>query len=396
MRGIRRVDRLSLRAPLLAWAIAQSAAAGVVVVPIPQAAGSTQYLRASLSASGGVAALSANNASGRLVRWSESTGALIECASPGPLGVSYSIKVTDIGTITGGWSQPAAPFLRGGALWQATGALSIGPFGGSGAYGEAVAGSTNGYPYFITDVQQGLMYQLGSTGAPVSRGRPAGTGLVYPRDASRDGGACALAASTATGLRAYRWTLAGGFQQLPLLEGASDASPIAISDDGATVVGVSATTSGQQGFVWGVKTGLVSIGFPAGATIGHLAASGDCTLVCGQYTAGGASTTFVWSADGGLATASAFASSRCFTPAGPIEFLDFNADGTVAVARIGAQTALLKGLGCLAGDFDRDGDVDAADLAELLANWGGSGPTDLDGDGATSAPDLAVVLANWT
>jgi hypothetical protein len=321
---------------------------------------------------------------------------LIECASPGPLSISYPIKVTNIGTTTGGWYQPAAPFLRGGALWQASGALSIGPFGGSGAFGEAVAGSTNGFPYFITDVPQSSMYQLGSTGGPVLRGRPAGTSSVFPRDANQDGSACVLSATTASGLRTYRWTLAGGFQQLPLLAGATEASPIAMSDDGLRIVGVSSGPAGQQGFAWGVKSGLVSMGIPAGASIGNIAASGDCALVCGQYTVGGTTTGFVWSADGGLVSASAFAHSRCFTPAGPVEFLDFNADGTIAVARVGTQAVLLKGLGCTAGDFDRDGDVDAADLAALLANWGSAGATDLDGDGTTAASDLAVVLANWT
>ena len=385
---------------LLAMTLASSAGASVVVVPVPQATGTTQYLRASLSASGGIAAFSANNASGRLIRWTESTGALVECASPGPFSISYSIKVTDIGTTTGGWHQAAAPSLRGGALWLSGGSLSIGPFGGSGAYGEAVAGSTNGYPYFITDFEQGVMYQLNSAGAPISRGRPAGTTAVFPRDASRDGGACVLAASSATATHAYRWTLAGGFRQVPLLAGATATSPVAISDDGLRVIGVSTADSGQQGFVWsvdsGADSGLVSMGMPPGASIGNLAASGDGSLACGQYTVRGVTTHFVWSADAGLMTASAFAASRCLAAGAPVEFLDFNSDGTVAVARIGAQTVLLKGLGCTAGDFDRDGDVDAADLATLLANWGSRGDTDLDADGTTAGSDLAVILANWT
>ncbi len=48
-----------------------------------------------------------------------------------------------------------------------------------------------------------------------------------------------------------------------------------------------------------------------------------------------------------------------------------------------------------AGDFQLDGDVDAADLGILLNNWGLPGVTDLDGDGVTNAADLATVLSNW-
>ncbi len=47
-------------------------------------------------------------------------------------------------------------------------------------------------------------------------------------------------------------------------------------------------------------------------------------------------------------------------------------------------------------DLDGNGHVDAADLASLLAAWGGTGPADLDGDGVVGASDLAVLLAAWT
>ncbi|MDI9402485.1 MAG: hypothetical protein QM516_01310 [Limnohabitans sp.] len=47
------------------------------------------------------------------------------------------------------------------------------------------------------------------------------------------------------------------------------------------------------------------------------------------------------------------------------------------------------------GDFDFDGDIDAADLAELLAGWGLGGATDIDGDGLTGASDLSMLLGSW-
>jgi hypothetical protein len=39
--------------------------------------------------------------------------------------------------------------------------------------------------------------------------------------------------------------------------------------------------------------------------------------------------------------------------------------------------------------------VNAADLAVILNNWGGSGAGDLDGDGSVGAADLSAVLNAW-
>jgi len=54
----------------------------------------------------------------------------------------------------------------------------------------------------------------------------------------------------------------------------------------------------------------------------------------------------------------------------------------------------------ITGDLDGDGDVDLADLAALLSNYGtpsGAGPEDgdLDGDGDVDLSDLAALLANY-
>ena len=48
-------------------------------------------------------------------------------------------------------------------------------------------------------------------------------------------------------------------------------------------------------------------------------------------------------------------------------------------------------------DLDSDVDVDAADLAELLASWGvcAACPADFDGDRDVDAADLAQLLGNW-
>ena len=51
---------------------------------------------------------------------------------------------------------------------------------------------------------------------------------------------------------------------------------------------------------------------------------------------------------------------------------------------------------CL-GDLDNSGDVGAADLSLLLADWGSSAESqaDLDGDGEVGAADLSLLLAAW-
>ena len=46
------------------------------------------------------------------------------------------------------------------------------------------------------------------------------------------------------------------------------------------------------------------------------------------------------------------------------------------------------------GDFNSDGNINAADLANLLNAWGTAGG-DLNGDGNTNAADLAALLNGW-
>ena len=47
-------------------------------------------------------------------------------------------------------------------------------------------------------------------------------------------------------------------------------------------------------------------------------------------------------------------------------------------------------------DLNNDGAVNAADLAALLNNWGGSGVGDIDNSGTVNGADLAALLSAWT
>jgi hypothetical protein len=69
----------------------------------------------------------------------------------------------------------------------------------------------------------------------------------------------------------------------------------------------------------------------------------------------------------------------------------------VFAARIGADGALGGPGGGVTGDLNGDGIVDAADLADLLGQWGAKGGScDLDGDGSVGATDLAILLGAWS
>jgi hypothetical protein len=69
----------------------------------------------------------------------------------------------------------------------------------------------------------------------------------------------------------------------------------------------------------------------------------------------------------------------------------------VFASRIGADGVLGQPPAGNPADLNGDGLVNAADLADLLGQWGQKGGSaDLDGDGSVGAPDLAILLGAWT
>lgn len=80
---------------------------------------------------------------------------------------------------------------------------------------------------------------------------------------------------------------------------------------------------------------------------------------------------------------------------------DVRGDGSVVLA-VGAGAGVEGGRLWLVAigarrtaDLDGDGIVNGADLAALLAAWGGVGPADLDWSGGVDGVDLARLLADW-
>lgn len=72
------------------------------------------------------------------------------------------------------------------------------------------------------------------------------------------------------------------------------------------------------------------------------------------------------------------------------------ATGSLIEAGVDDVRVAISGCPTVTGDLNADGVVDAADLAIMLNNWGGSGATDLDSNGITDAADIAALLNAWT
>jgi subtilisin family serine protease len=72
-------------------------------------------------------------------------------------------------------------------------------------------------------------------------------------------------------------------------------------------------------------------------------------------------------------------------------------DPTYGHGRVNALAAVIAATTppCGPADLDCDGEIGPADLALLLADWGGSGEGDIDGDGEVGPADLALLLAGW-
>ena len=76
--------------------------------------------------------------------------------------------------------------------------------------------------------------------------------------------------------------------------------------------------------------------------------------------------------------------------------LDYFIDATVPAGGNGFRFATAPS-NFVPGDFNRDGTVNAIDLAEILSAFGFVNPLlDLNGSGLADAADLATVLSNWS
>lgn len=215
--------------------------------------------------------------------------------------------------------------------------------------------------------------------------------------------------------RAIRWRLAGGGygvgELLALPPETTRADAIGVSPDGAWIVGAVDLRLQQHASAWNELGEWHDLGAIPG-NVGNIAYDRNVHGVAVGHTSQGLSihraTLYV---DGAVHNLNDLVVNN---PAiGVSEFLHvataINADGSIVgrfgefatkepLFPIGARTFLLRPVGCeLPGDFDSDGDVDLADLGALLADFGCAGecPGDIDGDGQTDLGDLGLILANF-
>jgi probable HAF family extracellular repeat protein len=100
--------------------------------------------------------------------------------------------------------------------------------------------------------------------------------------------------------RAFRWTEAGGVQDLGVLPGGLDSIAWAVNADGSVVVGEAHRGAARHAFRWTAATGMVDLGVPQGSIQSFgLGVSGDGQVVCGRVEITPA-TGFRWTASEGF------------------------------------------------------------------------------------------------
>ncbi len=129
----------------------------------------------------------------------------------------------------------------------------------------------------------------------------------YTTGISADGNVVTGYSSSAAGQRAFRWTAAGGMQNLGVLSGFSlRSSGQALSADGSVIAGVSTGANNTaRAFRWTAATGMQSIGvLGTGSASYARAISADGSIIAGgSYTSGFNGATAVrWTAATGMQT----------------------------------------------------------------------------------------------
>jgi probable HAF family extracellular repeat protein len=110
------------------------------------------------------------------------------------------------------------------------------------------------------------------------------------------------AQDTAGKVRAFRWTAAGGMQDLGTLPGGGESRPYAVSADGAVVVGWAENAAGQErAFRWTAAGGMEDLGTLGGSGSAAFGVSADGSVVVGvAENAAGQERAFRWTATGGM------------------------------------------------------------------------------------------------
>jgi len=229
----------------------------------------------------------------------------------------------------------------------------------------------------------------------------------YASGVSADGAVVVGWAYNASGLfRAFRWTVAGGMQDLGTLPGGYDSVASGISADGAVVVGEARNASGRwRAFRWTAAGGMQDLGTLGGGSSVASGVSADGAVVVGWATnASGYDRAFRWTPSGGmedlnstyaplLTNGSVLYSASAISPDGR-----YIVGGGINAATRRREAFLLDTW--RTGDTNGDGCIDDSDLLAVLFAFGtpGTGYTrreDINKDGIVDDADLSIVLFNF-
>jgi probable HAF family extracellular repeat protein len=292
---------------------------------------------------------------------------------------------------TAGWSQQ--PSLR----WLGT----LPGYNQSRAYGVSADGAVvvglasgaAGQGRAFRWTAAGGMQDLGTLGGARS--------MAYA--VSADGSVVVGWAENAAGQRrAFRWTVDGGMQDLGTLPGGGWSEAYGVSADGSVVVGM----SNGRAFRWTVDGGMQDLGtLPGGDWSEAYGVSADGSVVVGvAYNDEAGYYAVRWTASGGwedlnttyaslLTNGSVLFAANAISPNGRyIVGWGYNA----ATGRYNEAFLLDTGFP-LHGDVDRNGCVGDADLLAVLFAFGGQGyrNEDLNWDGIIDDADLLEVLFHF-
>jgi uncharacterized membrane protein len=243
-----------------------------------------------------------SSASDKAYRWTAAGGAQVLFDSAGAVAMNRAHGITPDGSVIVG-QQFGSPTTTGAATrWTPAGGFvrleSTNPnflsaLGGVSNDGAVLAGE-GGLP------QVPVRW---ASNAPQNLGSLPGTTFGIARGISADG--TTIVGDCNNGNKAFRWTAAGGMQEILALGttgGSLDVRAVDLSDDGSVVVGVTPSPLGNQAFRWTSAGGTVGLGdLPGGAFASAAGAvSGNGTIFGGAAETAAGTRAFVWDAVNGM------------------------------------------------------------------------------------------------
>lgn len=349
-------------------------------------------------------------------RWTQSTGMVGLSDFPEGANNSQARGVSADGAVVVGIGNKTG-FVNDAFRWTAEeGLVGLGdlPGGsvGSEAWGVSADGnvvvgqSVMGTPILGPNIHAFRWTTASNSLTDLGTLFPNNGGASIANAVSGDGTAVVGYSSSPSGNQAFRWTEGAGMVGLGDLEGGDFYSEaFAVSFDGSVVVGRSSSGSGETlAFRWTQVTGMVSLGDLQGGQVSSAAkgVSADGSIVVGFGNSSNFARATIWDAANGMRNlqdllTSEYGLGASLTGWTLHEASAISADGDYIVGYgtnpSGAVEGWLLSLAPtttnLPGDFNDDGEVDAADYT-IWRDYLGS-EHDLSGNGDEQGSSAAIV-----